>query len=69
MTEWRACLDVSPGQGILGPEGHVLHTPDASDLVPAQAAMLFPQLHHRFSLGFKLPAATAMSVYLTYTKT
>lgn len=68
-TEWRAHLDFSPGQGILGPEGHVLHTPDASDLVPAQAAMLFPQLHHHFSLGFKLPAVTQTSACLTHIKT
>lgn len=69
MTEWQACLDFSPGQSILGPEGHVLHTPDAGDLVPAQATMLFPQLHHHFSLGFKLPAATQTSACMSHTKT
>ena len=42
MCHDRACLDFSPGQGILGPKGHVLHPSDACDLMPAQPTMILP---------------------------
>lgn len=61
MIEWKGCLDFRPGQGVLGPKGHVLHTPDACDLVPPQPTTILPELHHHLSLGFQLPVARQTS--------